>query len=143
MAVVRHTEDDVKLLARLMRAEAEEDGKLGMLMVGNVGVNRARASCLDFKDITSIHRMVFQSPGGFEATQKGYFYQRARQNEIDLARKVIKGQRFHPAENSLWFFRPEGSCPAQWFGQWNTGRYKAHCFFSPTQSDCPDVYSAF
>ena len=61
-----------------MRAEAEEDGNLGMLMVGNVGVNRIRSNCLDFKNIRSIPQMVFQSPGGFEATQKGYFYQRAR-----------------------------------------------------------------
>jgi len=25
-------------------------------------------------------------------------------------------------------------------GQWNTGRYKAHCFFKPTVEDCEDVY---
>lgn len=36
MAVVAHTEEDVMLLARLMRAEAEGDGKLSMLLVGNV-----------------------------------------------------------------------------------------------------------
>lgn len=140
MAVVKHTEEDVKLLARLMRAEAEGDGKLGMLMVGNTGVNRVRADCLDFTDINTLRRMVFQSPGGFEATQKGYFYQRAREQDIQLARKVINGKRYHPASNSLWFFRPEGSCPAQWFDQWNTGRYKAHCYFAPASSECPRVY---
>lgn len=140
MGVIPYTEEDVKLLARLMRAEAEEDGNLGMLMVGNVGVNRVRGECIDFKDIRSVRRMVFQSPGGFEATQKGYFYQGARQNEIDLARKVIKGQRHHPASNALWFFRPEGNCPAQWFNQSNAGRFKAHCFYKPTPQDCPTVY---
>ena len=35
MAIVAHTEKDVDLLARLMRAEAEGDGQLGMLMAGN------------------------------------------------------------------------------------------------------------
>ncbi|UAC47971.1 cell wall hydrolase [Bacillus aquiflavi] len=140
MAVVKHTEEEVKLLARLMRAEAEGDGNLGMLMVGNVGVNRVRADCLDFQPITSIQKMVFQSPGGFEATQKGYFYQAARQKEIDLARKVIKENRYHPASNSLWFFRPAGSCPAQWYNQWNSGRFKAHFFFKPTVQNCPSVY---
>ncbi|MFD1735110.1 cell wall hydrolase [Bacillus salitolerans] len=140
MAVVRHTEEDVKLLARLMRAEAEGDGKLGMLMVGNTGVNRARAACLDFKQIDSIRKMVYQSPGGFEATQKGYFYQAARDVDIELARRVLKGERFHPAEFSLWFFRPEANCPPQWFNQWNVGRFKAHCFYKPTSADCPDVY---
>ncbi|WP_306010007.1 cell wall hydrolase [Bacillus sp. MMSF_3328] len=140
MAVIPYTEEDVKLLARLMRAEAEGEGNLGMLMVGNVGVNRVRADCLDFKEIPSIRKMVYQRPGGFEATIKGYFYQRPRQNELDLARKVIKGQRHNPASNSLWFFRPTGDCPAQWYNQPNAGRYKAHCFFQPAQADCPTVY---
>lgn len=103
MAVVAHTEEDVKLLARLMRAEAEGDGRLGMLMVGNVGINRVIADCLDFRGLRSIRQMVFQSPGGFEAVQKGYFYQRAREVDIGLARQVIRGWRYHPATNSLWF----------------------------------------
>jgi Cell Wall Hydrolase. len=140
VAVIAHNEADVKLLARLIRAEAEGDGKLGMLMVGNVGVNRVRADCLDFRPIRTIRQMVFQSPGGFEAVQKGYFYQAARQSEINLARRVIAGERFHPATHSLWFFRPTGDCPAQWFNQWNSGRYKSHCFYSPTPSDCISVY---
>lgn len=49
MGVIAHNEEDVKLLARLMRAEAEGEGQQGMLMVGNVGVNRVRGNCLDFK----------------------------------------------------------------------------------------------
>ena len=140
MAVIKASEEDIKVLARLMRAEAEGEGNLGMLMVGNVGVNRVRGECLDFVNIRSIPQMVFQNPGGFESTQKSYFYQRARQSEIKLARRVVNGERFNPATNSLWFFRPEGDCPAQWYGQYNTGRYKSHCFFSPTQADCPTVF---
>ena len=97
MAVIAHNTAEVDLLARLIRAEAESDGNLGMLMVGNVGVNRVRADCLDFKDIRTITQMVYQSPGGFEATQKGYFYQPARENERRLARRVLRGERFHPA----------------------------------------------
>ncbi|HLR72432.1 MAG TPA: cell wall hydrolase [Pseudogracilibacillus sp.] len=140
MAVIPFNEREVALLARLMRAEAEGDGKLGMLMVGNVGVNRVKGDCLDFTDIKNLRDMVYQSPGGFEATQKGYFYQRARDVDIRLARRVLNGERFHPATNSLWFFMPEGACPAQWFNQWNTGRFKSHCFFSPSESVCPSVY---
>ncbi|REJ09319.1 cell wall hydrolase [Halobacillus trueperi] len=140
MAVVPFNQADVKLLARLMRAEAEGEGKLGMLMVGNTGVNRVRGNCIDFTEIDTIRKMVFQSPGGFEATQKGYFYQRAREKDKRLARRTINGERFHPATNSLWFFKPSGDCPAQWFGQWNTGRFKSHCFYSPVRSDCPSVY---
>ncbi|MBP3039213.1 cell wall hydrolase [Bacillaceae bacterium Marseille-Q3522] len=140
MAVIAHTEPEVRLLARLMRAEAEGDGNQAMLLVGNVGVNRVLGNCLDFRGIRSIQQMVYQSPGGFEAVQRRYFYQAARQNEINLARKVIKGLKFHPAGNSLWFFEPPGACPPQWFNQWNTGRFKSHCFYSPSQANCPAVF---
>ena len=140
MAVVKANSSDLKLLARLLRAEAEGEGNLGMLMVGNVGVNRIIGNCLDFKNIRSIPQMVFQSPGGFEATQKGYFYQKARDSEIRLARRVVNGERQSPATNALWYFRPAGSCPAQWYDQRNIGRFKAHCFFAPTSGDCPNVY---
>ena len=143
MAVIRVNDEDVKLLARLMRAEAEGEGELGMLMVGNVGVTRIRANCLDFVGIRTMRQMVFQSPGGFEATQKGYFYQRARESEIRLARRVINGERYHPASYALWFFRPTGDCPPQWYNQQLSGRYKSHCFFSPSGDDCPRVYATF
>ena len=139
IAVIKTNEAQTALLARLMRAEAEGDGELGMLMVGNVGVNRVRAECLDFVDIRTIEDMVYQSPGGFEAVTQSYFYQRAREQDIRLAKRVINGERFHPATRSLWFFRPVGDCPEQWYGQWNSGRYKAHCFFSPTEQDCPQI----
>ncbi|GLC87984.1 cell wall hydrolase [Lysinibacillus piscis] len=139
IAVIKTTDAQTALLARLMRAEAEGDGELGMLMVGNVGVNRVRANCLDFGDIRTIEQMVFQNPGGFEATTQSYFYQRAREQDIRLAKRIIQGEVFHPATRALWFFRPEGNCPAQWYGQWNTGRYKAHCFFAPTEEDCPQI----
>lgn len=71
MGVIPYTEEHVKLLARLKRAEAEGDGNLGMLLVGNVGVNRVRGKWLDFRDITNLQKMVYQRPGGFEATVKG------------------------------------------------------------------------
>ncbi|WP_438446436.1 cell wall hydrolase [Gorillibacterium sp. sgz5001074] len=141
MPVIKANSNHVRLLARLMRAEAEGEGELGMLMVGNVGVNRVKANCLDFKEIRDLQQMVYQRPGGFEATVKGYFYQRARDREIRLAQRVINGERQHPASNALWFFRPEGGCPGQWYDQPNTGRFKKHCFFAPTSQNCPRVYS--
>lgn len=143
MAVVKTSSEDVRLLARLMRAEAEGEGELGMLMVGNVGVNRIRSNCLDFQGIRSMNDMVFQRPGGFEATIKGYFYQRARNKDIRLAQRVIKGERQHPASYALWFFRPTGNCPGQWYNQPHTGRFKSHCFFAPSGDDCPNVYNTY
>lgn len=140
VAVIKANSNDTKLLARLMRAEAEGEGELGMLMVGNVGVNRVLADCLDFTDIRSIPRMVYQQPGGFEATQKGYFYQRARERDIRLARRAIRGEKTHPAEYALWFFRPAGDCPGSWYDQPLSGRFKSHCFFAPTPENCSSVY---
>jgi len=140
VAVIKASSSDIRLLGRLMRAEAEGEGELGMLMVGNVGVNRVRGNCLDFKNIRSIPNMVYQSPGGFEAVTKSYFYQRARDKYNRLARRVVNGERTHPASNALWFFRPSGACPGTWYDQSNTGRFKAHCFFAPTAQACPRVY---
>ena len=132
MSVVKYNDAEVKLLARLMRAEAEGDGKQAMLMVGNVGINRVRARCLDFKNITSITKMVYQRPGGFECTLYSYFYQAAREKDKQLAKRVINGERFAPATRSLWFYNPFGEeCRTTWYGQYNVGYYKSHCFYAP------------
>jgi N-acetylmuramoyl-L-alanine amidase len=143
MAVIKANAEDTKMLARLMRAEAEGEGRLGMLLVGNVGVNRVRARCSDFTDVNSIERMVFQSPGGFEAVHYPYFYQRARERDIRLAERVIKGERFHPGEFALWFFRPDAPCPPEWWGQPHSGQFKEHCFYQPTVEECNEVYNTY
>jgi N-acetylmuramoyl-L-alanine amidase len=140
LAVIKANSEDVKTLARLIRAEAEGEGDLGMLMVGNVGVNRILGNCMDFKNIRSISDMVYQSPGGFEAVQKPYFYQKARDKDVRLAQRAINGERQYPASNALWYFRPVGACPDTWYDQAGTGRYKLHCFFAPTPENCPQVY---
>ena len=57
--LIKYTDKELDLCARLMRAEALAEGELGMLMVGNVIVNRAIANCLDFKDIRSIRDVVY------------------------------------------------------------------------------------
>jgi len=142
MAVVRATSADVDLMARLLRAEAEGEGKQGMLLVGNVGINRLRANCSDFKGLRTIRQMVFQ-PHAFEAVTHGYFYQRARDSERALARRSINGERRWPAKFSLWYFRPEGDCPAQWYNQPFVARFKSHCFYQPTAETCENVYNTF
>ncbi|PYZ96304.1 cell wall hydrolase [Alteribacter lacisalsi] len=143
MAVIKTNSSDIDLLARLMRAEAEGEGELGMLKAGNVMVNRVRVRCSDFEDINDVERMVYQSPGGFEAVQKGYFYQRARERDKRRARRLVQGERFGIAEHALWFYRPDGDCPPEWFGQPNTGRYKLHCFFQPTYEECQEIFNTF
>jgi N-acetylmuramoyl-L-alanine amidase len=142
MAVVRAREEDIDLLARLLRAEAEAEGNQGMLMVGNVGINRLRANCSDFKGLRTIRDMIYQ-PKAFEATTKGYFFQRARENEKQLARRAVKGERLWPSKYSLWYFRPPGDCPPTWYNQPHVGRYKLHCFYEPTGEECQNIYNTF
>ncbi|RKQ34579.1 cell wall hydrolase [Oceanobacillus halophilus] len=140
--VVHYTESDVNLLARLLRAEAEAEGQQGMLMVGNVGINRVRVPCSDFEDVRTIEQMVYQ-PHAFEAVTHGYFYQRARESEKRLARRAIKGERVWPSKFSLWYFRPPGDCPPTWYDQPLVGRYKLHCFYEPTAEECEQIYSTY
>ena len=94
-------------MARMMRAEAEGEGKKGMLFVGNVIVNRAVADCLYFKDVRTIHDVIFQVQGGnysFEAVQKGnLFYQGARNTEKRLAKQTLKYWVHSPAKCALVF----------------------------------------
>lgn len=142
MSGIQHNKNDINLMARLMRAEAEDQGALGELLVGNTGVNRVKADCLDFKNIKTVSQMVYQSPGGFTCIYYSYFYQRARKKEKRLARKVFQGKRYHPAEYSLYYYRPpdDQGCRAEWYGQWNDGRYKAHCYYNTLASTCPNIY---
>lgn len=142
MAVVKARKSDINLLARLLRAEAEGEGTMGMLLVGNVGINRIRANCSDFKGLRTIPQMVYQ-PHAFEAVTHGYFYQAPRESERRLARKVVNGQRFWPAKFSLWYFRPQGNCPDTWYSQPFVSRYKLHCFYQPTGETCQNVYTTF
>lgn len=142
MAVVKARKSDIDLLARLLRAEAEGEGELGMLLVGNVGINRIRANCSDFKGLRTISQMIYQ-PHAFEAVQRGYFYQAPRESERRLARKVVAGERYWPAKYSLWYFKPGGDCPSTWYSQPFVARYKQHCFYEPMSETCANVYSTF
>ena len=142
MAIVAYNSKELDLLARLMRAEATGEGNLGMLMVGNVGINRVIGDCLDFRNITSISQMIYQSPGGFSSINSPLFYNAANTTEKNLAKRVINGEYFHPATNALWFYAPGtgNACRATWFNQRNSGRYKNHCFYVPNEGVWKELY---
>ncbi|NOU72632.1 cell wall hydrolase [Paenibacillus sp. LMG 31458] len=147
MAVVKAREQDIDMLARLLRAEAVGEGETGMLLVGNVGINRIRANCSDFKGLRTIPQMINQ-PHAFEALQHGMYYQNARERERRLARRAVNGERLWPGKFSLWYFRPgtfenPAPCPPTWYNQPHAGRYKKHCFYEPTAKECQNVYNTF
>lgn len=142
MAIVKYTDKERDLLARLMRAEAIGEGNLGMLMVGNVGVNRTLANCLTFKDIRTIYDMIYQSPGGFSGINSSLFYSNPTTEERKLANRVLKGEYYYPATNALWFYAPKSGeeCSALWYNQRNSGKYKNHCFYIPDPGVCDEIH---
>ena len=142
MGIIKYTSKEKDLLARLMRAEAVGEGNLGMLMVGNVILNRALASCLTFKDIRTISDVVYQNPGGFSGTNSSLFFSNPTTKERELADRILNGEYYYPATNALWFYAPSGNdaCKSTWWDQRNTGRYKNHCFYEPDVGVCPEIH---
>ncbi|WAA08899.1 cell wall hydrolase [Fervidibacillus albus] len=144
MPRVQYTNSDVNLMARMMRAEAEREGNLGMLMVGNVIVNRLKANCLDFGGLRTVGQVIYQVQGGnyaFEAVQKGsLFYNPARSVEKRLAKQALDYWRQFPSKFALWYFNPYGDCPPTWYNQPFAGQYKQHCFYEPQPNTCEGVY---
>ena len=142
MSIVSYTSNERDLLARLMRAEALGEGNLGMLMVGNVGLNRVLARCLTFKTISTINDMVYQNPGGFSGINSPLFFSNPTTQERNLANRVLKGEYYYPATNALWFYAPKQgtSCMSTWYEQRNSGKYKNHCFYEPLKGTCKELH---
>ena len=128
---IAFNENDVELLARIMKAEALGEGDEGMLMVGNVIVNRVVANCDVFRDTRNISEVVYQK-NAFSGVGQPLFNQPVNAKERELALRNIDGYRVEPAYSALWFKNPGSNtaCPDQFYGQL-TGRYKNHCFYAP------------
>lgn len=147
MGRIKASTEDLRVMGRLMRAEAEGEGELGMLMVGNVIVNRIYSNCGEFKDLRTVQDVVnrdlaTECTTGFEAVCKPYFWQRARERDVRLARRNVRGEQQHPATHTLWFFKPPGEqCPPTWWGRPLAGQYKAHCFYLADPQECPRVFT--
>ena len=142
MGLIKYTSSERDLLARLMRAEALGEGNLGMLMVGNVCVNRIISDCLTFKNVRSIQDMIYQNPGGFSGKDSALFYSNPTTNERNLANRVLEGEYYYPATNALWFYAPKKgeNCSSTWWNQLLAGRYKSHCFYKPDSGVCKELY---
>ncbi len=142
MSIISYNSKERTLLAKLMRAEALGEGNLGMLMVGNVIINRALADCLTFKNIRTITDVVYQSPGGFTGVNSSLFAGNPTSKELELADRILRGEYYHPATNALWFYAPSGNenCLTYWYDQRNSGRYKNHCFYIPYSGVCRQIH---
>lgn len=139
--LINYTDSEATLLARIMRAEALNEGDLGMLMVGNVVINRVIANCYTFKGLTSIYDAVYQ-PNQFVGTKSSLFQAYPTTMEKRLAERVLNGEYYYPATHALWFYAPSGSasCKNIWYNQPLAGRYKNHCFYRPEAGKCNELY---
>lgn len=142
MSIIQYNEKDKTLLARIMRAEALGEGNLGMLMVGNVIINRIIGDCLTFKNIRTINDAVYQNPGGFSGINSSLFVGYPNAKELELADRILRGEYYYPATNALWFYAPktDTNCVALWYEQRNSGRYKNHCFYVPYPGICRQIH---
>ncbi len=141
MAIIQHTSNERDMLARLMRAEAIGEGDLGMLMVGNVVINRALADCLTFINSRTISDVILQETGGFSGKDSPLFFSAPTALEKKLADLVLDGKYFHPATHALWFYAPKlgEQCSPTWWEQQISGRYKNHCFYIPEPTVCKRI----
>lgn len=127
----KYIKKDIDLLARLLKAEAVGEGNFGMLLVGNVVINRVVATCDVFKTTTTISEVIYQR-NAFEGVGSPLWQQNATAKERELALKCINGYRAHPATDALWFKNPGNNtpCPQEFYGLLS-GRFKKHCFYDP------------
>ncbi len=138
--LINYTTKEMELLARIMRAEALAEGELGMLMVGNVVVNRVVADCYTFTNIDSITDAIYQK-NQFAGINGSLFQASPTTTEKRLAERVLRGEYYHPATHSLWFYAPgNASCKSEWYSQPYAGKYKGHCFYRPKGGDCQELY---
>jgi N-acetylmuramoyl-L-alanine amidase len=140
MGIIKYTDNERNLLARIMRSEAIGEGNLGMLMVGDVVVNRVLADCLTFKNVKTINDAIFQ-PNQFSGINNSLFYGNPTTKEKDLADRIIRGEYYYPATNALWFYSPKSgeSCKSTWYEQKLAGKYKSHCFYNPDFGVCKAI----
>ena len=139
--IIKYNTKEKELLARIMRAEAVGEGNLGMLMVGNVVVNRGLVNCLTFKNVDTLTEVIYQ-PNQFSGTKSPLFFSNPTTTELRLAERILKGEYYYPATNALWFYAPvQGqNCTITWYDQNLSGRYKNHCFYQPQIGMCKEIY---
>jgi len=140
--IISYNTKELDLLARIMRAEAQTEGDLGMLMVGNVVVNRVLGNCYTFKEIDSITDAIYQK-NQFSGAESPLFYGSATTTEKNLAKRILNGEYYYPATHSLWFYAPGSTttnCTSTWYSQPLAGKYKNHCFYRPQTGTCEQIY---
>ena len=138
--IIDYTDRERDLLARIMRAEALNEGETGMMLVGNVVINRCIANCYTFKDIRTITDAIYQK-NQFSGINNSLFSGKPTSLEKRLADKVLNGEFYYPATHALWFYASnDDPCKDTWYNQKLSGKYKNHCFYMPKPEECHEIY---
>lgn len=131
MPRIKYINSDIVLLARIMRAEALGEGATGMMLVGNIVVNRVIAKCSIFRKIDTVSKAVYQK-GQFLGVGTNLFKSYPTKKERELSKACLDYWTKWPATRSLYFKNPgKGkACPSRFWGPF-VGKYKNHCFYRP------------
>lgn len=96
----KFSEEEIRLLARIIVAEAEDQSYRGKVAVGAVVMNRVKSS----KFPNTIRGVIYQK-GQFSPISNGRFYRVKVTNEdIEAAKAAIMGE--DPSHGSLFFYDP-------------------------------------
>ena len=92
MARIKYSTEEVDLLARLIKSEALGEGEQGMLLVGNVVINRVVAICDVFRNTRTITEVVYQK-NAFSGVGTPLFNEPVNELLRQIALRCINGYR--------------------------------------------------
>lgn len=99
-------EEEVRLLARIIEAEAGGESILGQVAVGAVVMNRVRSPQFP----NTLSGVLYQSLA-FESVSNGYFHKVTGTRYMEVARRAMAGE--DPTRGALFFYNPVG-VTSQW-----------------------------
>jgi N-acetylmuramoyl-L-alanine amidase len=102
MEISKFTEDEIDLLARLVRAEAQTEPFEGKIAVACVVLNRVESS--QFPD--TIKEVIYQR-GQFQPVSNGEIQEAADEESIAAVKEALSDQRNLVPESSLFFYNPD------------------------------------
>jgi N-acetylmuramoyl-L-alanine amidase len=102
MEISKYTEDEIDLLARLVRAEAQTEPFEGKIAVACVVLNRVESS--QFPD--TIKEVIYQR-GQFQPVSNGEIHEPADEESIAAVKEALSDQRNLVPESSLFFYNPD------------------------------------
>ena len=96
----------MRLLARIIEAEAGGESILGQVAVGAVVMNRVRSPQFP----NTLSGVLYQSLA-FESVSNGYFHKVTGTRYMEVARRAMAGE--DPTRGALFFYNPVG-VTSQW-----------------------------